>query len=141
MYLLDANVLSEMMKAQSLQNPQFYIWTQQQDLSRLFISSFSLSEIYQGICVLPQGKRRTALYRAIKHIEVLFKSAIVQFDKESAEQFGVVRERTRASGLNIDMADSYFLAAAERNGLALVSRNVKHFAERTELELVNPWQT
>ena len=140
MYLLDANVVSEMMKVQTLQDRAFYTWTQQQPLSDLFISSFTLSEIYAGIYTLAQGKKRAALYGAIKRIEQLFDAAIVPFDKASAEQFGVVRERTKRSGLSMDMADSYYLAAAERNAAVVVTRNVKHFLGRTELELLNPWQ-
>lgn len=139
MYLLDANVVSEMMKGQEQQDRAFYDWTTQQTASDFYISSFTLSEIYQGVYILPPGKRRAALYQAIKDIEHLFDTAIVPFDKASAERFGMIRERTKASGLTIDIADSYYLAAAEQNMAIIVSRNIKHFAGRTELELVNPW--
>ena len=141
MYLLDTNVLSEMMKRPSLQNAAFRTWSMGQRPGELFISSFSLSELYSGIYRLPRGKKRDMLYRTVKQIEASFSTRILAFDETSAEQFGIIRERTERSGLSMDVADSYYLAAAEQHAATLVTRNTKHFVGRTELELINPWET
>ena len=141
MYLLDSNILSEMMKSIDRQHPNFYTWAKEQHREQLFISSFTLSEIYQGIYRLPQGKRRAALYQALKHVERIFANTLLTFDTMSAEYFGIVRERSASLGLSMDVADSYFLAVAERYAMTLVTRNTKHFIGCTHLAILNPFDS
>ena len=137
--LLDANVLSELMKAPQRQHAEVKVWTKTQQVHEQFVSSFTLSEIYQGIYALPGGKRRNELYRSLKNLEQLFSANILNFDRQSAEQVGVIWERIKKAGLPMDQADLYTLAVAERYNLSLVTRNLKHFRGRTSLSLINPF--
>lgn len=59
MYLLDTNILSELMRQQP--NPQVLEWLDQQDVESMAISSITIAEIKLGIALLPNGKRKSLL--------------------------------------------------------------------------------
>lgn len=130
-----------MMKPWEKQNASFQNWASAQSAADFRLCTFSLTEIYQGIYLLAEEQRKTALYADIKAIESAFEGKILGFDAACAEQFGVIIARTQKQGLAMDAADALFLAVAERFNLSIVTRNQKHFEGRTELALLNPFDS
>jgi predicted nucleic acid-binding protein len=139
--LLDTNILSEMMKGKDEQNPQFKQWANNHSIEHLKICTFSLAEIYWGIYKLDEGAKRTRLYSAVKRLEQEFTGQILGFDADCAENYGRIRNKAQKQGLAMDAADALFLAVAERFNLSIVTRNQKHFEGRTELALLNPFDS
>lgn len=63
-FLLDTNVPSELTRPKS--DPQVERWLDDADDQCLFLSVVSLGEIFKGITLLPEGKRRQELQRWIE---------------------------------------------------------------------------
>ena len=66
MYLLDTNVLSEMVRAKP--SPTVLSWLDQQEIIDLFVSTVTLAEIYYALSLLPTGQRRQKLERQFTEI-------------------------------------------------------------------------
>jgi predicted nucleic acid-binding protein len=62
-FLLDTNVPSELTRPQS--DPQVEKWLDDVDDEQLFLSVISLGEIFKGLTILPESKRRQQLQRWI----------------------------------------------------------------------------
>ena len=76
----------------------------------------------------------------LSEIKEGFLGRIPDFDYASAMRFGVVVNRSNRLGLSMHPIDAFLLAVAERHELSLVTRNIKHFEKRTEINLVNPFR-
>ncbi|OGB30477.1 MAG: plasmid stabilization protein [Burkholderiales bacterium RIFCSPLOWO2_12_FULL_61_40] len=139
-FLLDTNVLSELMRTQPAasvldwfsQNTQVTMWT----------STVTQAEILTGIALLPTGQRRTALAEAAEQMfELDFAKHCLVFDAAAAKNYAlVVAARTR-QGQPISIEDAQIAAIALANGLIVATRNVKDFENMDGLTLANPWQS
>lgn len=65
-FLLDTNVLSELMREQP--HPQVLDWFASQTVNQLLTSAVTHAEILTGIALLPAGKRRQAMALAASQI-------------------------------------------------------------------------
>ena len=63
MIILDTNVLSEFMRA--VPNPAIMDWILQQASSKIFVTTITQAEICYELALLPMGKRRSDMGRAI----------------------------------------------------------------------------
>ena len=78
MILLDTNVVSELMRAKPNQNVQK--WLEKQAIESLFLSSITLAEIYFGLEILPDGRKKQALFDSFNgEILPLFDKRILSF--------------------------------------------------------------
>ena len=139
-YLLDTNVLSELMRAQP--NPQVLEWFGQRAASQLFVSAITQAEILTGIALLPAGKRRDALAQAAQAtFENEFAHRCLPFDGPAATHYALlVAERTR-KGRPVTTEDAQIAAIALQNAMRLVTRNSKDFEHIEGLVVINPWTT
>lgn len=62
-FLLDTNVPSELTRPKA--DPQVEKWLDDADDEKLFFSVVSLGEIFKGLTILPESKRRLQLQRWI----------------------------------------------------------------------------
>lgn len=138
-YLLDTNVLSELMRERPAGD--VLDWFARNARATLYTSAITQAEILTGIALLPAGKRRTALAQAADAMfEQDFSGRCLAFDAAAAKSFAlVVAQRTR-SGQLISTEDAQIAAIALANALTIATRNTKDFDQIDQLAVVNPWQ-
>ena len=137
-FLLDTNVLSELMRSQP--DASVLDWFAQNTQVTMCTSTVTQAEILTGIALLPTGKRRTALAEAAEQMfELDFAKHCLVFDATAAKNYAlVVAARTR-QGQPISTEDAQIAAIALTNGLIVATRNVKDFENIDGLTLANPW--
>jgi predicted nucleic acid-binding protein len=138
-YLLDTNVLSELMRPAPAQ--EVLRWFGGAVTSQLHTSTINQAEILAGIAALPAGRRRDALALAAQEIfEDEFAGRCLAFGSTAAEQFALVTATRKRAGRPIDTVDAQIAAIALAAQLGLVTRNTRDFEGIEGLEVVNPWQ-
>ena len=138
MYLLDTNVLSELMRPAP--SPSLLAWMDKQMAQHLYICAITRAEIELGIALLPSGKRRSALAaQALAMFEEDFSGRCLAFDERCAPLYGeLVASRSR-KGAPISVEDAQIAAIGLVQQKILVTRNTADFEKIVGLRLVNPW--
>jgi toxin FitB len=137
MFLLDTNVLSELMSAQP--SPQVAVWLSAQPVDQLFTAAVCQAEILSGLAVLPEGRRRSALARAAHAMfREDFGERILPFDAGTAETYADLFAIRRRSGRPIATIDLMISAIARVHRATVVTRNLSDF-EGCGVLVVNPW--
>lgn len=137
MILLDTNVVSELMK--SAPEPAVMAWINAIPNATVFVSSVTRAEIFYGVALVSDGKRRQGLAQAARTtFETYFRGRILPFDSEAADAFAELAASRRLSGRPISQADAQIAAIARSRGAELATRNVRDF-EGCGVELINPW--
>lgn len=137
MFLLDTNVVSELMR----HSPDAAVrsWLRRQPDDSFFFSTVGEAELRYGASLLPTGRRKVALNLQIE--EVLrdsFADKVLAFDRAAARAFGDVAVSYRSTGRQIVFPDCQIAAIAISRRMAVVTRNIRDFVD-TGVELVNPW--
>lgn len=102
------------------------------------LPAVSLGEITYGIERLPPGPRRNGLQRWADGLLSQFSARLLVTDERVWTAFGRLKASLHAIGRPQDDLDLLVAATASAHGLALVTRNLRHFKD-TGLELVDPW--
>jgi toxin FitB len=137
MIVLDTDVVSEPMKAQG--DPAVKLWLDRQVAETLYLTATSLSELLVGIEMLPAGKRKDGLGKALADlIGSLFGSRILSFDKQAAVTYATIIGRARAAGLAVSVADGQIAAIASAHGFIVATRDTAPF-EAAGVPTINPW--
>ena len=139
-FLLDTNVLSELMREQ----PALAVldWFAQNVQSAMHTSTVNQAEILTGIALLPPGKRRTALAEAADQLfEQDFAGHCPVFDTAAAKNYAVIVAARTQQGQPISTEDAQISAIALAAGLTVATRNTHDFENIDGLMQVNPWQT
>lgn len=138
-FLLDTNVLSELMREQPA--AAVLDWFSQNTRVSMQTSSITQAEILTGIALLPNSKRRTALAVAAEQMfEEDFAGLCLPFDAVAAKTYAVIVATRTRQGQPISTEDAQIAAIALAAGLTVVTRNIKDFDNIDGLPLVNPWQ-
>lgn len=138
-FLLDTNVLSELMR----QQPAAAVlgWFAHHARAAMHTSAVTQAEILTGIALLPAGKRRTALLDAAEQMfEVDFNARCLQFNSAAAKNYAVIVAARTLQGRPISTEDAQIAAIAQAAGLTLATRNTKDFDLIDDLLLANPWE-
>jgi predicted nucleic acid-binding protein len=126
-FLLDTNVPSELTRPKP--EPEVIQWLDDADDLRLFLSVVSLGEIFKGITVLPEGKRRQQLQQWVDEtLRPWFDGRILPVSESVAERWGVLAGECQLTGRPLNVADGLIAATALEHGLTVVTRNVKDFS-------------
>lgn len=137
MIILDTKLVSEPLNPSP--EPAVLAWLDRQAPETLYLTTINLAELLAGIEALPQGRRRTELYRALTtQIMPLFKGRILAFDEKAAEAFALINAGAKAAGNPISFADGAIAAIASAHGFLLATRNVRDF-RGIGVEVINPW--
>lgn len=137
-YLIDTNVLSELMRAAPA--PEVMAWFASRAGNVIQTSTITQAEILAGIAMLPAGKRRDGLALAA---EQLFNRDLsgrcLGFGSAAAVHYALVRAQRQQVGRPISTEDAQIAAIALAADLVLVTRNTKDFEAIDGLAVDNPW--
>jgi len=128
-YLVDTNVISA--GAPSRLVPVGLVGWMDVHSALLFLSAVTVAEIEDGIAKLRrEGATRksadlAAWLEAILH---LYGDRILAFDMATARIAGILSDRARGQGHAPGFSDIIIAATAQHHGLAILSRNIRHFA-------------
>lgn len=96
MFLLDTNVLSELMRPAPA--TEVATWVSAQALEQLFTAAPCQAEILAGIAILPEGHRRTALSAAAHSVFAEdFAGRVLPFEEEAATAYAALFALRRRS--------------------------------------------
>jgi predicted nucleic acid-binding protein len=137
MFLLDTNVLSDMMRPDP--TSAVAAWVVRQDTDELWTASICKAEILAGIAVMPDGRRRQLLETAARAMfDQDFEGRVLAFDSEAAEAYGHVFAVNRRAGKAPGAADLMIASIALSRDARVVTRNVAHF-QASGIDVINPW--
>ena len=137
MYLLDTNIISLLDPRRQALVPGLVPWLRRNG-GRLFLSVITLTELEAGILKLRRdGKdKRAAEFETLRQtIETDFGDRILPMDAPVALAVAHLSEAARPAV--IELADLIVAATAKIHGLAVMTRNKRHF-EPTGLSVVDP---
>ena len=138
-WLLDANVVSEMMRPNP--EPRVAAFLDSIAGEGLGLATITVWEILDGIGRLSPGRRRRDLEGRFRDLlDELFEDRIVEWTLTDAEACARIMEEKRRRGEPLDdhVPDAFLAAAAASRGLGVVTRNAREF-RNTGIGIVDPW--
>ena len=135
-YLLDTNIISNVVKPQP--SEALLVWMGAQQDDDLFIASLTVAEIRRGILEKPKGKKRDVLeawFSGPEGPQALFAGRILGFDDNAALIWARLMAEGKAAGHPRSALDMIVAAIAGANDCVIVTDNEKDFAG---LRMVNP---
>jgi toxin FitB len=139
MIVLDTNVISELMRANC--SPEVSRWLSRQHATTLCTTAITEAEVFYGIEVLAQGKRRESLLSEAEGMFTEdFKGRILPFDSDAARVYAQIVARRRKMGRPIAEPDAQIAAIAQVHQAALATRDVADFAH-CDIRVLNPWKS
>lgn len=137
-FLLDTNVISELLKPRP--EPRVTSWVQTTDESLLYLSVLTLGEIRQGIAALPQSRRRASLEAWLERdLRSRFHGRILAVDDDIADRWGLLTGQAQKKGLVVPVIDGLLAATALHHNLTFVTRDTSGITN-TGVAFFNPWQ-
>jgi toxin FitB len=137
MILLDTNVLSAMMQA--IPDPAVAEWLDRQPPDSIWTTTISIMEISAGLKMMPDGRRRIALWNAyVILLRDKIEGRIAPFDMSAAEQASDLMAQRKERGRPVETRDTMIAGIAQASRAALATRNASHFNDLS-IPVVNPW--
>ena len=122
-YLLDTNIISELLK----QNPvQSVIEKVNEHEKFCALSSTTWNELLYGVNIMPAGKKRDFYFDTLVD-KIQSDFDIIQYDNHAAWIQADIRSRLKENGTPIEFDDTQIASIAVSNCMILVTRNTKHF--------------
>ena len=139
-YLLDTNVLSEIIKGAPDQVVAAFL-DRHEDL---WLPAIVIYELEYGARIMPQGQRRRSLEVEIARLLRQYTDRIITLDRPSAEWAAEFSTQTYRAGRSTerrtDLADALIAGMAKAHDMVLVTRNTRDF-ELFDVEVINPWES
>jgi len=135
MIVLDTNVVSEVVRVQ----PSSVVmqWLEQHGNEPFAITTITVGELFTGVHLLPQGKRRTGLMAAIEQV-LLHWAVLLPYDETAARIYATMQELAKAHGRGLSVEDGMIAAICAAHGTRLATRNIADF-DFLPIPTVNPW--
>jgi len=115
-------------------NPGVVEWFSNVDWNDLFLSVISVAEIWQGIALLPAGKKRRSLEASFALIPDRFPGRILNVNFAVGVKYGELQARAGP----LPVLDTLIGATALVNRLTVITRNIADIA-RTGALIHDPW--
>ena len=133
-YLVDANLLCEPTKLQSVQKAVDWL---QANVQECVTDAVVMGEIWHGIRKMPEGQRRA-------NLEVWFgglrsRAFCLDWTLDVALVWGALLSEIRDSGFTVEIKDTMIAASARYHGLTVATRNVLDFVH-CGVEVINPFE-
>ena len=138
MFILDTNILSEMMRRSRV--PEVAAWMEGQDEELLFTTAISHAEIFSGLAVMADGRRRRDHEKTAHTMFEEFEGRVLPFDTDAASAYAELYAMRRQAGRPAAPLDLMIASIARSHGASMVTRDVGDF-EGCGLTLINPWET
>jgi predicted nucleic acid-binding protein len=137
-YLLDTCAISEIIRPTP--NPAFITWIDAQDENDMFLSLFTLGELYKGAFKVKDKNRQTKLLEWIEHdLKIRFHRRILTIDEDVIYLWGKSNGENEQLGKKLPIADSLIASIATLHNLTVVTRNIRDF-EMCSTPVFNPWK-
>ena len=138
-FLLDTSAVSELTKRHP--NEAYTAWLSRQQARDTYVATLTIGEIEAGIGLLPSSQKRRRLESWLTDLIAEFETRILSFDVACARMWGRAVSAARRGGRTLPVVDSQLGAIAHVYGLAVVTRNPKHFNDGVfpSLEVLSPW--
>jgi toxin FitB len=132
-FVLDTNAVSETVKPQP--HPGLLTWHDAQDPARLFITTITLAEVWNGFHNL---RPRHPDYQRIKDFAsaLPLRYRVLNFDARAAAIWG---QMTSVAGRPFPLRDSFIAAIVRSRGYRIVTRDAKTF-ERMGCKVLDLWK-
>lgn len=120
--------------------PAVLAWARAQEAATVVTTAICEAELLFGAAAMAEGRRRTALTRAVEAIlGTVLGGRVLPFDRAAARIYGELASDRRRSGRSAGVADLQIAAVARaRNAAAIATRNTRHFVG-CGIALVDPW--
>ena len=135
-YVLDTNIISEIAKPQPNDNTINWIQDHTDDVA---ITAVSLEELYYGISIMPEGKKKLKLKESIDSIVKDCTDRTLPFDAFCGYLCAKARADAQKAGRVGTIEDFMIAAICMRHNAALITRNVKDFDYIDGLEVIDPF--
>jgi toxin FitB len=136
-WLLDTNILSELLKNDPDQN--VFEWVDRQPKLYLYISSITIMEIRYGLSRMPAGSKRAAREAAFDAAVLHdFERRVLPFDHDCAETAGRLAAARENIGRPVRGNDTMIAGIALANRMGIVTRNAGDF-HGLDVPVVNPF--
>jgi len=97
-----------------------------------------LTNLLYGVAIMPAGHRRDALTSEVEAmLQEDFAGRVLPFDSDAARAFAEIAAACRAAGRPVSQSDGQIAAIARSRGMAVATRNTRHF-EGMAVDLVAP---
>lgn len=137
-YLLDTNVISELMKARP--HRRVVAWVDATPEALMHLSVITLGEIRKGIDLLDEDERRRAALQSWldRDVRVRFADRLLIFDDRVAERWGQLEAVAKRQRVTLPTVDAQLAATALHYGLTFATRNTVD-VRPTGVPVFNPW--
>jgi toxin FitB len=132
-YLIDANVLSEIIKPRP--NERVIEWLGANEADFL-VDPIVLGELAIGILVLPRGRKRARLESWFA--AVVARIDCLSWDAAVSQRWAQLVADLRRKGRSLPVLDSMIAASALAHGLTLATRNVRDF-QKAAVQVFDPF--
>jgi len=137
MIILDTNVISENMRR--VPDAHVKAWLSAQMASDLYTTAITEAEVFNGIELMPAGKRSKALLLLAEGIfEQELAGRVLPFDHAASRWFARIFTDRKLRGKPIKPLDAQIAAIARLHNATLATRNTRDF-EDCGIHLINPW--
>ena len=135
MFVLDTNVVSELMKPEP--DVRVQDWFRSAGDMPMATTVITVSEIVYGLQRLPSGRKRDGLYNRFgAFISAL---ALLPLDDGAAVRTGQFRAMREAGGLPSTPSDMMIAGITAATNSVLITRNTRDF-DTLPLESIDPWK-
>ena len=139
MIVLDTNVISEPVRP--LADPGVVAWLDIQPKESLFLCAPVLMEVLLGLTLLPGGKRKSGMTRAVQAtLANYFADRFLAFEREAAAVYASLASRASARGYSISVADCQIAAIDAVHGFTVATRDTAPFLA-AGVPIINPWES
>jgi predicted nucleic acid-binding protein len=139
MIILDTNVFSEPTKPVADSN--VLAWFDRQDHDSLYLTAVNLGELWEGIALLPEGRRKVALRAGLEmQLTALIRTPILPYDSAAAVAYASLVARAKANRYTLPVADAQIAAIATVHGFVVATRDVEPF-RAAGVPVINPWES
>jgi hypothetical protein len=137
--VLDTNVLSALMRT----NPETVVveWLDRQPADSVWLTSITVFEARFGLALLPKGRRRSGLERALDRVLTEdLSNRVLALDEMAAMTAAQLAADRQRSGRPVDLRDTLIAGIAQARRATIATRNARHF-EGLDVPVVDPWHS
>ena len=133
-YLLDTNIISEIMTAEPNQRVIDFL----AHLKESYLSVITLHELHYGLQLLPEGQRRNTIANKLQNLLTHYNDYIIPVNQAIALQAALLRADAKQEGRIVHLADALIASTARVNNWVVATRNTNDFID-SGVDIINPW--